>query len=433
MSMGSVHAASAATPGSQLWATRYNPGDGFAQALAVSPDGAVVFVTGSSRASTGDYDYATVAYDAATGAKLWTRRHDAGYIALDLGVSPDGSAVFVTGWDYVTVAYDAATGATLWTRRFHPGEIAEALAVSPDGSAVFVTGVGIDPTTDLDYATVAYDAATGAKLWSSRYDGPAEYEDFADALDVSPDGSTVYVTGRSAERNSVYDDYATVAFDAETGAMLWARRYDGGANVNPNDRANAIGVSPDGSAVFVTGTSRGRGSSTDYATVAYAATTGAQLWIKRYDGPGNRKESAAALGVSPDGSAVVVTGGSQGSDGDDDYATIAYDAATGARLWAKRYDGHGENDLAEALGVSSDGSIVFVTGRSRAGDADYATVAYAAATGAELWAAGYDGPGMGDDLARDLGVGPDGSAVFVTGASLGTTSDDDYATVAYAA
>ena len=48
---------------------------------------------------------------------------------------------------------------------------------------------------------MAYDAATGAKVWVSRYDGPAHGDDFATALGVSPDGSTVFVTGYSGGSN----------------------------------------------------------------------------------------------------------------------------------------------------------------------------------------------------------------------------------------
>jgi hypothetical protein len=304
-------------------------------------------------------------------------------------VSPDGSRVFVTGQsdgstggeDYTTVAYDASTGTQLWTKRYNGtanlDDFVRSLGVSPDGSHVFVTGVSRGSTSGYDYATVAYDASTGTRLWAKRYDGQANLDDSATALGVSADGSQVFVTGDSA-RSSGDDDFATLAYDAATGDKLWAKRYNGPANLD--DDATALGVSPDGSQVFVTGVSRGSTSHDDYGTVAYGASTGTELWARRHDGPGNGIDVATGLGVSPDGSTVFVTGYSAGSAGLD-YATVAYDAPTGPRLWVKRYNSPANrDDLATALGVSPGGTMVFVTGLSRGlFHYHYATVAYGVA------------------------------------------------------
>ena len=320
--------------GDRLWLARYNgPGNGndSAYALEVSPDDAVVYVTGSSMGSTSGQDYATSAYATATGTRLWGARYNGS------GSSDD---------------------------------VARALAVSPDGSVVFVTGSSIGSTSGQDYATIAYDAATGALLWGARYNGPANGEDLALDLAVSPGGSAVFVTGESAATDI---DYATVAYDAATGGQLWVARGKG-PGVGFWDIAYAVGVSPDGSAVFVTGASTEAGGSTyfDYQTIAYDADTGTPLWGARYDS--NRSDDVAyALAVSPDGSAVFVTGYSAGSG--TDYFTIAYDAATGTKLWAARYDHKRNFDVAYALAVSPDGSAVFVTGRSgEYVSADYLTV-----------------------------------------------------------
>src|SRR5207302_8926010 len=129
--------------------------------------------------------------------------------------------------------------------------------------------------------------------------GPGNGFDAARAVGVSPDGSTVSVPGCSSGTGSG-DDYATVASDASTGAQLWAKRYNGPGN--SDDGATALGVTPDGSTVFVTGTSWGSGTNVDYATLAYDASTGAKLWVKRYNGPVNNADVAAAVGVSPHGS-----------------------------------------------------------------------------------------------------------------------------------
>jgi len=119
------------------------------------------------------------------------------------------------------------------------------------------------------------------------------------------------------------------------GARLWVARYNGGANSEgfAYSMAVSMAVSPDGSRVFVTGKSEGRTTGYDYAPVAYSTATGGQLWVRRYSGAGNRADIARSVAVSPGGSRVFVTGESRGRGTFEDYATVAYDAATGRRLW----------------------------------------------------------------------------------------------------
>jgi len=450
MCLGGVHpaaGAATATPGHALWAKRYNgPGNGddVGHAVVVSPDASAVFVTGSAVGAT-SLDYVTVAYSASTGAKLWLSRYDGPANDVDfanaIAVSPDGTTVFVTGAspgsgsddDYATVAYAAGTGAQLWAKRYNgPGngdDEASDVGLSPDGATVFVTGSSAGTASDHDYATVAYAASTGERLWAKRYNGPGNGFDVAHALVVSPDGATVFVTG-SSDGSNPGGDYATLAYAAATGARQWVKRYDGTAH--DVDYGYALAPSPDGSTLFVTGYSSASNSA-DFVTFAYAASTGARLWVQRYDGPGHFFDFTRGLGVSPDGSTVFVTGQSFGSLSDSDYATVAYDASTGAQLWLKRYDGPaGCCDAPRDLGVSPDGSAVFVTGASPGPGSgyDYATVAYAASTGARMWLRRYDGPVNKFDAAEALAVSPNGSAVFVTGESHGSPSYD-YATVAY--
>ncbi len=307
--------------------------------------------------------------------------------ATALGVSPDGATVFVTGYspgsgthdDYATLAYDASTGATVWTKRYDgPGDgndAARALAVSPNGSTVYVTGDSTGAAGDADYATIAYSAAIGAQVWLKRYNGPGKYVDLAEAMRVSPDGSKVFVTGESTGSGGGLD-YATVAYGASNGARLWVRRYDG--PVQRDDYASAVAVSPDGATVVVTGFSVGTSYRFDYATVAYAASSGARLWVKRYNGPANGIDDANDVAISSNGSTVVVTGASVGSDSSVDYATVAYDASTGAQQWVERYGGIGGNDYAYEVAIRPDGSAAYVVGESTAtnGYLDVVTLAY---------------------------------------------------------
>jgi WD40 repeat protein len=351
-----------------------------------------------------------------------------------LGLSPDGSTVFVTGFtndiasDFATVAYDATTGAERWHARYdgpgHGNDVAYALGVSPDGLAVYVAGYVVNGP-DQDYGIVAYDAATGAQVWDAQYGGEGNSYDAVYALGVNPDGSTVYVTGLNYGP-SLTGDFATVAFDAATGGQKWVARYNGPKN--DVDYARALSVSPDGTKVFVTGNINGSDETADFGTIAYNAATGANLWIAKYDGH-SAADIPAALGVSPDGSKVFVSGRSDRSPEpvDSDYATVALDAGTGARVWVARYDHGGEYEIATALAVSPDGSTVYVAGEAVS---DYMTIAYDAATGQGNWISQTRRHRL--DVPNAVAVTPDGSVLILTGGMWQGDPEymDDYGTIA---
>jgi DNA-binding beta-propeller fold protein YncE len=432
---GAAHyGAAAGAGGTKLWVSRYGRADESlaANSVVASPDGSMVFVTGGP----------TVAYDTANGAMRWVTPGATAVSGTAAVVSPGGSTLFVTGTsagpggtsDYGTEAYDSATGAGLWAASYHgPGtgsDRATAVAVSPDGSEVFVTGQSSNGTgSTTGFATVAYDASTGAQLWVTRYDGPVAGIDRAVAVAVSPDGSTVFVTGASLGQNRIYS-YITLAYRAATGATVWTQRYNQGSR---NATAAALAVGPGGSTVYVTGASHGSHGQ-DATTVAYAADAGTRLWTAQYDGPSGTGNSPTSIAVSPDGSSVFVTGQTKTTAAQYVYSTQAYHAASGARIWAKTYGGPAGFGLAESVVVNPAGSRVYVTGYTNSATPDateYATLAYNTASGAALWTRLYTGPDGGANQASSAAMDPDGSAVFVTGGSLGTSGESQFATVAY--
>ena len=216
-------------------------------------------------------------------------------------------------------------------------------------------------------------------------------------------------------------DYATIKYDSQ-GNQLWVARYNGpGNNI---DEANALVVDDAGN-VYVTGGSRsdrGNGIREDYATIKYDSQ-GNQLWVARYGGPGDGDNTANALAVDSEGN-VYVTGRSTGINGDLDYATVKYDSE-GLELWVARYKGPGNNvDQARAMVIDASGNI-YITGNSRGnkGHDDYATIKYDS-SGNQLWVARYD-----DGSATALALDSAGN-VYVTGFSR-ANDDLHYATVKY--
>jgi DNA-binding beta-propeller fold protein YncE len=421
---------------------RYNGPEGTgnkATAVAVSPTGKTVFVTGSSGPS-----YATVAYNPATGAQLWAARYGSGPAApVAMAVSPDGGTVFVTGSSkkgtgtgsaYLTVAYNATTGAVRWAARYSGAasktDAATSVAVSRDGTEVFVTGSRyLDQYDGYESVTLAYNAASGARVWAAHFD----FGGGAVSLAVSPKDGTVYVTGILNFFTDPNDRYDTIAYNPATGAQLWETAYGGQSGFDDIATSTTAGAA---GTLYVTGSvthSTIGDQTSNYLTVCINSA-GTLVWEKTYNGPASDTDTATSVAVSRNGSTVYVTGSSQGNGSGADYATIAYNTHTGAKLWVKRYNGPGNGaDAATSIAVSRDQTKVFVTGQSLApnGAYDYATVAYAAATGARLWVRRYNGPGNSDDVPAALAVSPTAGSLFVTGYSDGSTSYTDYATIAY--
>ena len=396
---------------------------------------------------------------ASTDAPVWAARYDGhGHffdIAYASALSPDGTTIAVTGQtdqtkaltsaDFATVLYETATGdqrwATLYDGPVHGWDLPADIAWSPDGMTLYVTGASRGKGSKRDFATVAYDASTGKQLWAARYDGVRRQGDASVSLVVSPDGRTVFVSGQShipygPQTLATRIIFATVAYDAETGEQLWVRKLD------PSGAANLLYKSlltPDGRTLLVTGWGKGGGHGEVVETAAYDAQTGQVRWVTLDPG------AALTAVLSSDGRTLFVAGETRRAP-HPGLLAAAIDVTTGKQLWSATAELPGGYGVAWDVALGPDGRSLYATGQGpRHAEGcyvdDYATVAFDTATGHELWRALYDGPGHGEDWAHAVATSPDGSTVYVTGMSSGFGDDiclpgipqtgADIATVAY--
>jgi hypothetical protein len=229
---------------------------------------------------------------------------------------------------------------------------------------------------------------------------------------------SVYVTGFS-QRSSLNDDYTTIKYNS-AGQEQWVRRYSGPWADRP-DHAKAIAIDGLGN-VYVTGEISGGDY---YGTIKYNSA-GQQLWIRRYTN-GHHDDSARAIAL--DGSGNIYVTGWSGSDTALDFATVKYNSS--GQEWVARYNGPANNhDGGDAIAVDGSGNI-YVTGSSVGIGAshDYLTIKYDSA-GQQQWIARYNGPGNGEDNALAMAIDGSGN-VYVTGYSIGSGSDYDFATIKY--
>ncbi len=217
--------------GSFRWNYTYDRGGGSNEVHAMASGDGLVVAAGSGRDAAGDDAFLVLAFDPDTGALLWQDAFEGGggeNGAMAVTVSDDG--VFVAGYDetaagdreFVVRGYDPASGAVLWTDRFdHGGYWDGAVAIADMDGMVFSAGVGADEDENANLIVRAYDATSGDLVWEDiRGDGSA-----ASTLDAF--GGQVFVSGVEAGPR-----FVVRAYDADTGDLQWsdAIEKDGGFN-----------------------------------------------------------------------------------------------------------------------------------------------------------------------------------------------------------
>jgi len=314
-------------------------------------------------------DIYTAKYAGADGTLLWEQRHDSPGFHWDFGsdlvLTPDGDVV-VTGstpilgrYHFYTAKYAREDGALLWETLYglpDTDSYASRIAVDRKGNIV-VSGVSHNGI-DWDIYTAKYKGSNGKLLWERRYDGPLGGNDLPAALTIDASGDVIVVV----DVLGVLDyDYYTAKYAQKDGALLWEKIYNGPAN--GNDLAAAVAVDAAGN-VIVTGASVGDHELFESYTAKYAARDGTLLWENRYRGSTNGGDAGMGLGIDQFGN-VVVASTSVGIETGSDYHTAKYAASDGALLWEKRYNGPDDGDEYPApghcLAIGVNGSVA-ITG-----------------------------------------------------------------------
>lgn len=423
----------------------------YARAIAVGGDDHPVVTGESDSGLVGMFDYYTVKLNRADKSVIWADRFDSMQNEMDHGVAlavDSSNNVVVTGFSFqyfapvsrniysiFTLKYPSTGPPITWERQYNgPGGIddrATAVASATDGSITLVVGYGKNVQNNDDIYLVKY-LADGTQAWAATpFDNGRNDYPSSVALDAA---GNVVIVGYSQNSTGLPEDLTNydlfvAKYDSATGAMLWHELYR--VSGTTNNRAMSVALDTDNDP-YVTGFVVNAAGNEDFYTIKYNGATGARIWERTFDGPVQGDDRAVAVRVDPiagsnplDGNIVVV--GTQHTDADDqDIHLIRYNRA-GDLVWERTLQRPHIDDAAVAMTMDAAGYIYIAADSGSDLDKDILGVLYDY-EGTLLGATVYGGANGGMDESTAIAVNHKGEA-FIAGYSTNASGNADYAVI----
>ena len=346
------------------------PNDDDARRVALAPDGGV-YVAGTTLSADGDSDAFIRKYDA-NRVLEWEHAYGLPFdptVGFDdefvegLVVGPDGSAYLagMLGTGVLFLAKFDSAGVLVWDSTYGDnGTIASGAAVGPDGHIYVSAHFGGPDSSDpahLESRLLKFDS-NGNLVWARAWGGIGEpgLPGFDQSHGVATSADGVYMVG---DTNSFFaNDAYLVKFDFD-GNLVWQRDWGvDGVQAPFTGITTAFGVTTDSLGnVYFTGSTSDSGHLKNITLVKFSGT-GDLIWSK-VGGPGFG--TGRDVAVSPDGTAVFVSGNMLAEDADffGGFAFVAEFTAEGKAKKANSWGSSPEfSASAESVVVRGDGLVV---------------------------------------------------------------------------
>lgn len=412
--------------GCPLWQHAFEPGVDIATRMLSVPSLNRVFLVGYANGAS--RDAAAWALDATTGEQVWRATWDrAGYTeyAGALALSPDGATLAITGaaqwgssYDVLVLVLDAATGAQRWNATWHGGyasDVGAAVAFSHDGSQLHVAGTALavfQHTHCSGWSCFTHlHQHTDAVLLGYGAGDPTLQSLFR--YGIYPDNRESIGGIATDARGSIWLAMDTQAFMGGTpqGRLLM---FSGGSLVNAQQltadfsaRSDPLGVAltPDQSRVLVAARLAG-----GVGLASFDATNGARQW-----------DTAAASDValfgtdwslSPDGSTTYLAAIGYEANAARSANVFALSTADGTTMWRAR-SAQTSYEASGAVHASANGGAVYVHVGRQLSDGTYAARLLALDPASGALRVDMDG-GPGGSVSVGVGSGVDGGPVLAS-------------------
>ena len=320
--------------------------------------------------------------------------------------------------------------ALLSTAQQLPAIVRDWAAYAGQTDSVFKTPVVLDEDSNLYVGTFRVDSVTGADVLIVKYgtDGGVKWEVSWSGAGLGRDqvsdlayyNGAVYVSGITQGSASNNYDMLFMRVSSE-GIVEWVNTWNGPASSFDVGTA----VLADNGGVFVTGASSDSATAMGYRTFSLEPSSGTILWERSYDFAGLND---VPFDLGREGTTLVVTGGSQSTLSNWDYATVFYDDS-GTQLSVNRVTGTSSGfDRAQAVKMDVLGNVYITGGSYENGVGQEVKTVKIAPTGNVIWVKTYGG--SSDDTGNDLVVDANGN-VYVCGQTYDATNGFDLVLIKY--
>jgi len=275
---------------------------------------------------------------------------------------------------------------------------------------IYATGSS-DSGSTKNYFTFKYNP-TGVLQWSKVFRGLLNYQSSGKSIKVGASGN-IYVTG---EYKSATTDYLTIKYNPVTGDTIWTKKFDGTFNGNDYGRLLSLDASEN---VFVTGVTYYSGND-DMATVKYNSS-GVLQWTKRYSGPGGYPDNPKDMIIDLSGNIFLTFASDFSYFGK--YGIIKYNQA-GDSLWTRTYDfAVGNYETPYAMALDNSGNVIVTGSSGYENDADFGIIKYNS-SGVLQWARKFYGAQITEDRANGVVTDKNGNAYVIGKAKTGQGGDN---------